>query len=78
MQVKPREQELRQTVHQSQGEPGLRALVELAQVERDKALEAWRRATGPDLVKFQSSYNAMQTLIDFVIVAPMDFAKRGA
>jgi len=75
--VRARELELRKTVNATALEPGMRALVELAQIERDKALEAWRRATGEDLVKWQSRYNGMQQIIDFVNEKPREFEQRG-
>jgi hypothetical protein len=62
-------------VHQAQQEPGLRALHELAALERDKALVSWRRASGDDLVKYQTQYNAMQTVIEFITTAPREFQK---
>lgn len=71
--IREREAELRQIVYQSQSDPGVRALVELATIERDKALADWRRSTGNDLVRFQSQYNAMQQLIDFTQKVPVEF-----
>jgi hypothetical protein len=74
--VREREQELRRLVYQAGAESGLRALRELAEIEREKALVAWRRAGGDDLVKFQTQYNAMQTIVEFVTKMPQEFQKR--
>lgn len=73
--ARPQERELRSTVYQLRHEVGLRTLVQLAQIERDRALKEWRGAVGEGLVKGQSRYNAMQTIIDFVNEAPREFAK---
>lgn len=72
--IRQRELELRRTVFQAGSEVGIRALVELAGIERDRALKEWRAAaTTEGLVKGQSRYNSMQTLIDFVKEAPREF-----
>jgi hypothetical protein len=47
-------------------------------VYRDRALQGWRSAQGPDLVKYQSEYNTMQRVIDFINEAPREFKKPGA
>jgi hypothetical protein len=66
-------------VHQAaQAEPGLRALLKLAMIRRDRALQNWTRAQGPDLVKFQSEYNTVQDVIDIITKAPREFQKPGA
>ena len=73
--VREREQELRRVVSSSRHEVGIRALLDLAAIERERALREWRRATGDDMVKCQSRYNAMQEIIDFVEQKPREFSK---
>jgi hypothetical protein len=63
-------------VYQAQHEPGLRALLRLAELERDVALAAWRQAGGSDLTRFQAQYNTNQAIIDFITKAPIDLAER--
>ena len=58
-------------VFRGQGEPGLRALLQLAQAERDMALPSWRKASGADLVACQSQYNTFQTIIDYITKTPI-------
>lgn len=60
-------------VYKGQNEPGLRALLLLAEAKRDAALAAWRRASGPDLVAYQAEYNAMQAIVDFITKQPTEF-----
>lgn len=71
--VREKEQNLRREVSARAQEAGLRALVELALIEREKALREWRAARGDDLVKYQTQYNAMQAVIDFVQKPPREF-----
>lgn len=73
--IREGEQQLRRVVHQAQHEAGLRALLELAQIEREKALQMWRGAIGSDLVKYQSAYNTMQGVMDFIMKAPREFER---
>jgi hypothetical protein len=47
-------------------------------IRRDRALQNWTRAQGPDLVKFQSEYNTVQDVIDIITKAPREFQKPGA
>lgn len=61
-------------MYQSQHEPGLRALLLLAEAERDVALQGLRRHSGDELVASQSRYNAMQDIIDFVTKQPVRIA----
>lgn len=72
--IRERELELRRAVNQAQHEAGLQALLELAQIERDKALQLWRSAVGSDLVKYQSEYNTTQGIMDYILKAPREFA----
>jgi hypothetical protein len=74
--IRGQEQELRQLVHQNKHEAGLRALFDLAQIKREKALQQWRGASGTDLVKYQSEYNSMQGIMDFILKAPQEFTAR--
>lgn len=71
--IREREQELRKQVNESRFEAGLTALLALAKIEQEKALAQWTRASGTDLVKYQSEYNAMQRMIDFMTKAPREF-----
>lgn len=72
--IRGQEQELRRLVSQARHEAGLNALLHLAEIDRDKALVQWRRATGDDLVKYQSEYNCMQGIMDYILKAPREFA----
>lgn len=54
-----------------QAEPGVRALLQLAQAERDMALASWRQAAGDDLVAWQARYNTFQTIIDYITKSPV-------
>lgn len=74
--IRGQEQELRRVVSQARHEPGLQALLQLAEIDRDKALIQWRRATGADLVKYQSEYNCMQGIMDYILKAPREFEVR--
>ena len=73
--IREGEQELRQEVHRARGEAGLNALLRLAELHRDKALASWRSAFGDDLVKYQSEYNTMQAVMDFINKPPREFKK---
>lgn len=73
--IRGQEQELRRVVSQASHEAGLRALLELARIDRDKALTKWRVATGTDLVKYQTEYNAAQGTIDYITKPPREFAQ---
>jgi hypothetical protein len=63
-------------VYQAQHEPGLRALLRLAELERDTSLAAWRQASGNDLTRFQAQYNTNQAIIDFITKSPIDLTER--
>lgn len=78
-QLKASEHDLRLTVFQAgQHEPGLRALLKLAEIKRDQALSSWRRAATPEeLVRQQTQYNAMQTMMDFILQEPTKFNDMG-
>ena len=54
-----------------QAEPGVRALLQLAQAERDMALASWRQESGADLVACQAQYNTFQTIIDYITKTPI-------
>jgi hypothetical protein len=49
----------------------VRALLQLAQAERDMALASWRQAAGDDLVAWQARYNTFQTIIDYITKSPV-------
>lgn len=76
-QIRGEEQELRRVVHQARAEQGLDALLRLAYIRRDRALESWRQATGTDLVKFQTEYNAMHAIVELIEKAPREFRVPG-
>lgn len=57
----------------AQHEPGLQALLQLAEINRDTALAGWRRARGDDMVRFQTEYNAYQGVIDTITKRPYEF-----
>lgn len=63
-------------VYQAQHEPGLRALLRLAEIERDAALAAWRNARGDDMVRYQAVYNTNQSIIDMVTKQPVELHNR--
>ena len=71
--LREREQELRKQVNECSFEAGLTSLLALARIEQERALAQWVRASGTDLVKYQSEYNAMQRMIDFITKAPREF-----
>ena len=71
--IKQEAQELKKAVFQAQHEPGLQALLQLAAINRDTALAAWRRARGDDMVRFQTEYNAYQGVIDMITKRPFEF-----
>ena len=60
-------------VHRNRDEPGLQALLQLAEAEQRTALASWTHAEGPALVACQSKYNSMQTIIDFITKSPLQF-----
>lgn len=62
-------------MHQARGEAGLNALLRLAEIRRDKALSSWCSASGTDLVKYQSEYNTMQAVMDFINKPPREFKR---
>ena len=67
-------QELRNArllVHRHQSDPGVQALLQLAQADRDMALAAWRQASGQDLVACQAQYNTCQAIIDYITKPPV-------
>jgi len=72
--IRGQEQDLRKVVSQARHEAGLNALLELAKFDRDRALVQWQRAVGADLVKYQSEYNSMQRIMDYILKAPREFA----
>ena len=74
-QVRAEEKELRRQVYQSQHEPGLQALLRLAELDRNRALKEWRAARDVDLVKYQTMYNNAQNVIDYITVQPREFDK---
>lgn len=78
-QVRNSEHDLRLVVYQAgQHEPGLRALVKLAELQRDTALASWRRAvTFEEQIRWQTQYNAAQTIIDLVLKEPVAFNQTG-
>lgn len=78
-QLRANEHDLRLTVFQAgQFEPGLRALLELAKLEREQALASWRRAATPEeLIRQQTRYNSAQMMIDFVTQEPPKFNENG-
>jgi hypothetical protein len=49
------------------------ALLQLARAEQATALTAWTHAEGPALTAYQSKYNSMQTIIDFITKEPVQF-----
>lgn len=63
--------------YQAQHEPGLRALLRLAEIERDAALVAWRNSRGDDLVRYQATYNTNQSIIDMITKQPIELHNRG-
>jgi hypothetical protein len=71
--VRGQERELREQLHHENQSPGVRALASLAAIERDKALASWRRASGDDMVRFQSRFNSMQDIIDMINKRPEKF-----
>ena len=71
--IKQEAQELKKAVFQAQHESGLQALLQLAAINRDMALNAWRQAQGADLTRFQAAYNTYQTVIDLVTKQPVEF-----
>jgi hypothetical protein len=71
--IKAEEQDLRRVVSQARHEPGLNALLRLAELRRARALESWRNASGTDLVKYQTEYNSMQAVLDMIQKAPREF-----
>jgi hypothetical protein len=75
--IRGEEQELRRVVHQAREEQGLSSLVRLAYIRRDRALESWRQASGTDLVKYQTEYNAMQAIVELIEKAPREFQLPG-
>jgi hypothetical protein len=75
--IRGEEQELQRVVHQARAETGLNSLLRLAYIRRDRALGSWRTASGTDLVKFQTEYNAMQTVVELIEKAPREFQLPG-
>ena len=57
----------------AQHEPGLQALLQLAEANCTVALSAWRRARGDDMVRFQAEYNTYRDVIDTITKRPFEF-----
>jgi hypothetical protein len=65
-------------VQANRHDPGLRALVELLNFNREAALARWRKAEGLEaLAAGKAAYNEIQNTIDMIEKTPVAVPQRG-
>ena len=74
--VRQQMHELLSTIYQWRESPELRKVLELAKLSREEVLKHWEKATGEDLVRYQTEYRIWGTIIKAITKPPLEAPKR--